>query len=266
MATYKLELGPLDPAPAALPDGTPVGIRPGRDVFVAVGADTLPGTGTNLGTVDHAAGTDSLHKYGANHTAFHHVRDVVYKRLASNPASVTPPAQAVPPVGMYSGPAPGSMWPHGIHNYMDLRIKRHGPIMLSTGITAAPVTMAVAATATIAVKLQPGDVASAAADNEFLSANTAIATVAATGVVTGVAPGTTVVRIAHKYVGHITEANVTVTAATLLAARGASAKEEDEPEEKETSKVAASKAKDEDEDDHKKKSHFSAPSTSSTKK
>jgi hypothetical protein len=282
MATYKLELGPMDTT-TLLPSGQPIPIRPGFDVFVAVGADTLPGTGTSLGTVDHAAGTDPLHKYGLNHTAFHHVREVVAKRLFATPATTTPPTTGwvAPPVALnglpaYSGPTPGSMFPHGIHDMANIRIKRHGPIMLSTGITCAPVAMVVAATATLAVKLQPGDVASAVADNDFVSANTSIATVSAAGVVTGVAPGTTVIRIAHKYVGHITEAGVTVTAALLLMAddeeedtkaskkakTAADAKanaeaEEEEAEEKSKGDARLAKlvkGKDDDDDDYRKKS------------
>jgi predicted flap endonuclease-1-like 5' DNA nuclease len=173
------------------------------DVSVAGGADALPGTGTALGTFEHYSPTDPLHKHGPNHVAFHHIRDILYKRVYGTGAA---------------GVAP--FHPYGFMDMSQIKIKRFGAILNSTGITAADVAMLVAATATLAVKLQPGAVASAPADNDFSSFNPAIATVAATGVVTGVSPGTTVIRIVNKYTGYMTEAGVTVTGALGLLSEG----------------------------------------------
>jgi hypothetical protein len=184
MATYKLELSAKDAD------------KPGWDVFVAAGADALPGTGTSLGTVDHDAATDPLDKYAGNHVAFHHVQEIVYKRLYPTGAAGAHP-----------------FWPYGFHDMSAIRIKRHGALMTATAVTAPAVTMAVAATATIVLKYDPGQVAAANADHTFVSSNTAIATVAATGVVTGVAPGGTVITVVNKFNGLRLEVPVTVTAA-----------------------------------------------------
>jgi hypothetical protein len=183
MATYKLELGPKDAN------------QPGWDVFVAAGADTLPGTGTSLGTVDHAAATDPLDKYAGNHVAFHHVQEIVYKRLYPTGAAGAHP-----------------FWPYGFHDMSVIRIRRHGALMNATALTAAALSVVIAATATIVLKYDPGQVAAANADHDFQSQNTAIATVSAVGVVTGVAVGSTVVRVTNKFNGLVVDVPVTVTA------------------------------------------------------
>jgi hypothetical protein len=116
---------------------------------------------------------------------------------------------------MYTGPAPNSMWPYGFHDMQSIKIVRFGPIMTSTHMTCAPVTMAVAATATLAPKYEPGAVTAAVADQDFVSLAPAIATVAATGVVTGVSPGSTNIRITNKFNGLVVDAGVVVTGTML---------------------------------------------------
>jgi predicted membrane protein len=93
-----------------------------------------------------------------------------------------------------------------------IRIKRHGALMNATALTAAALSVVIAATATIVLKYDPGQVAAANADHDFQSQNTAIATVSAVGVVTGVAVGSTVVHVTNKFNGLIVDVPVTVTA------------------------------------------------------
>jgi len=206
MVALKAELSAMIP-------GVPGVTGPSWDVFVAGGADLLPaGAGsTNLGTFEHHGTSDAVHKHGPNHVAVHHIRDLLYKRVYPTGAAGANP-----------------FFPYNFTDLSVLKIKRHGPVMTSTALTAVPVTMLVGATATLAPKLQPGDVASVVADNTFVSRNPAIATVADTGVVTGVAPGTTVVGITNKWNGLYTEAGVTVTTAALLMVDGPG-EPEDEP-------------------------------------
>jgi hypothetical protein len=215
MVALKAELSPVIPGVPGLTVNT-------WDVSVAAGSDALPGTGTSLGTFEHNSATDPVHK-GLNHAVFHHIQSILYRRQLSTPANSTPPA---PPAGTilppgYNGPAPGSMFPIGFHDMSQIKIKRYGATMLSTAITAAGVTMAVAATATLVVKGQPGDTAVANADCTFTTGDPGIATVSTAGVVTGVAAGSTYVRIINKFNGLTVDAGVTVTAATLLSGKQA---------------------------------------------
>jgi len=200
MVALKAELGPLVP-------GVPGVSGPSWDLFVAAGSDALPGTGTNLGTFNHNEAGDQFSK-GLNHVVYHHLRDIMYRRkIADGSAGV------------------GPFWPYGFHDMSQIRIRRHGAILTSTAMTAASVSMAVAGTATLVIKGQPGDVAVANADCSFISANPAIATVVASGLVTGQAAGNTVVTVTNKFNGLVVDAPVTVTAVQLL--EGRSIRDED---------------------------------------
>ena len=217
MVALKAELGPFVP-------GVPGISGPSWDVFVAAGSDALPLTGTALGTFEHNSATDN--QYTLNHAVIDHIRGILYGRQVSAPANTTPPSTGwvnpgnyPPPESQpkYTGPTPGSMFPAGFTDMSVIRMKRHGATMLSTSLTSTSVTMAVAATATIALVLQPGSVVGVNADHTFASNSDAIATVAATGVVTGKSPGNTFVRVTNKFNGLMVDVPVTVTAATLLA-------------------------------------------------
>jgi predicted flap endonuclease-1-like 5' DNA nuclease len=198
----------------------PIPIRPGYDVFVSAAPDTAS-AGTNLGTFEHNSGTDIA--YTLNHAVVDHIRSLLYPREQKTPANTTPPSigwvnPGTYPDGQpkYTGPTPGTMFPLNFNDLQIIRIKRFGPVMTATSLTAAPVTMAVAGTATLAPKLQPGDVVSAPADNILVSNAPSIATVSAAGVVTGVSPGTTQIKITHKSNGLMAEAQVTVTGAGVF--------------------------------------------------
>ena len=200
MVALKAELGPLVP-------GVPGVSGPSWDLFVAAGSDALPGTGTNLGTFNHNEAGDQFSK-GLNHVVYHHLRDIMYRRkIADGSAGV------------------GPFWPYGFHDMAQIRIRRHGAILTSTAMTAAAISVAVAGTATIVVKGQPGDVAVANADCYFNPGNTAIATVSSVGLVTGVAAGNTVVTVTNKFNGLVVDVPITVTAVQLL--EGRSIRDED---------------------------------------
>jgi len=193
----------------------PIPVRSGFDVFVSAAPDTAS-AGTSLGTFTHNDTGDV--SYSLNHAVVDHIRGLIYAREAANPANNIPPAVGPTiPASMYSGTQPiGSMFPLNLNDLQIMRIKRFGITMLATSLTVAPVTMAVAGTATLVITLQPNDVASANVNNLFASNNPSVATVSTAGVVTGVAPGATQIKVTNKANGLIGEAQVTVTGTTIF--------------------------------------------------
>jgi hypothetical protein len=201
-----------------------------RTVLVGTGSDTMPGTGTNLGTINHNQTPDSVHVYGPNHTVWHHIRDILYRRDPTTPANVV-------------------MWPYGFHDMSQVKLTRFGPIMTSTALTATDLAIVAPATATIVLKYQPGNVAAANADHDFVVGNMLVASVSAAGVVTGIATGTTYVRATNKFNGLMVDVLVSVTGTLLMAAEE---KKEEAAKAKEDHHHHKGKDDDDDEDTKKK--------------
>ncbi|RWB40542.1 MAG: hypothetical protein EOQ44_25100 [Mesorhizobium sp.] len=78
-------------------------------------------------------------------------------------------------------------------------------------LTAAAVTVADPGTVAIVIKYQPANVNAVNSDFTFVSANPAVATVDAAGVVTGVANGSTTVTATAKDGGKSVVVAVTIT-------------------------------------------------------
>lgn len=159
-----------------------------KTVLVAISPDTLPATVEgetviSLGTFDHTHDIgDNLpgQDFGPSHVVYHHVRETLYHRKASDPTET-------------------AKHPEGIYDMQSYDIVPHGPLASATGIKVLPVTATVGAAATaMPVKGLPTGTALNANTLNFVSADTAIATVAATGAVTGVAEGTTTIKVSTK--------------------------------------------------------------------
>jgi hypothetical protein len=156
-----------------------------KTAYVTKSPDALPGGTTDLGTFDHVdADFDTL---------FHHVRDILNKRSAANPAVA-------------------ALAPFNIQNMQEIKIVKHGPGFTTEYLTAAAINVADGATANIVIKYQPANVNATATDFTYVSADATKATVSAAGVVTGVAAGTTTVTATAKNGAYSIVIAVTVTA------------------------------------------------------
>lgn len=153
-----------------------------KTVYLAFGADTFPGGSTSLGTFVHDDDADLVHPNKDNHVLFQHVRDILYKRKASDGGA-------------------DAVHPNGIYNMQNISIVRHGPAINATYLTAAAVTAADPATVTAVVKYQPANVNANNNDFTWVSSDPTKATVSAAGVVTGVANGTSNITATHKHNG-----------------------------------------------------------------
>lgn len=157
-----------------------------RTAHVALSPEALPDGAVDLGTF-----TDLVNDSKA---IFHRIRDSLEKRLATAPATA-------------------ARFPNNINDMAAVTISYAGNAIKAFSVKAAPVTMIVAATAAIVLKYQPTDATAVNSQFTFVSADTAIATVASTGVVTGVAAGSTYVTATRTNDGMTTQVMVTVTAA-----------------------------------------------------
>lgn len=165
-----------------------------RTVYVGKDTVTFPGGGDTvaLPSFDHDESDDPIHAHAGNHTLFHHVRDTLYKRHAADGSA-------------------GATHPFGIYNMQEIAITRYGAAILAESLSADAVTVADPGTVPLVVKYQPQDVAAANADFTFVSADPAVATVAATGVVTGVSNGTTTITITEKNGNKSVDVTVVIT-------------------------------------------------------
>lgn len=155
-----------------------------KTAYIAFSPDALPGDATDLGTFSH----DSTH----NDVLFHHVRDALYKRSAANPATT-------------------AGFPKNINDAGSVKIVRTGASMLAEYLSAAAISVAKDATATLVLKYQPGTVAATNSHFTFVSADATIATVSSAGLITGIKAGSTEVTATHKESGMKLKVKITVT-------------------------------------------------------
>lgn len=153
-----------------------------KKIFIGKDTVTFPNVGgapVSLGTFVHDHSTDPVHAHAGNHTLWHHIRDILYKKKWENPAQA-------------------ATHPEGIYNMQSLDIVRYGGAILATWLSAAPVGRAGAGTITPVVKYRydgdAGGVNAALTDFTWVSSDPTKATVnAATGVITYVDAGTTTI-------------------------------------------------------------------------
>lgn len=163
-----------------------------KTVYVRLGSDAAP-AGTDLGTFVHDDAADAVSPYALNHVLFHHIRDILYKRRASDATA-------------------GAKHPDGIYNMGEIAIVKYGPTINFEYLTAAAVTRAGAGTIVPVVKYQPQNVNAVNTDFTWVSATPAKATVnAATGVITYVSAGTTVITATHTLSGKTVSFVATMT-------------------------------------------------------
>ena len=172
-------------------------------VLVALSPDTLPAnvdgeTVVSLDTFEHTdelGDTLSGQAYGPSHVIFHHIQEALYHRKLSNPAA-------------------RAMFPDGMYDLQSYQFRAHGPLMAATSIRASGIAVTVGAAAVpLVVKALPSGTALAASSLNFASAATATATVSAAGAVTGVAAGSTTIKVSTKDGRYSIDVPVTVAAA-----------------------------------------------------
>lgn len=151
-----------------------------KTVYIAKGADAFPGGVTNLPNLVHDDAADPVHPHAANHVLWHHIREVLYKRKASDGSS-------------------GGAFPNNITNMGDISIVKHGNVMKATMVGAADVTREGAGTVSPVPKWFGPEITEAGVNAPldsftWTSSDPAVATVdAATGVITYVAEGETII-------------------------------------------------------------------------
>lgn len=165
-----------------------------KTATVQISGDGLPAGAVNIGTFEHADVEDDINdlEFDVNHVFYHHVRDLLYKRSAANPA-VT------------------AAFPNNITDMHNIKILNDTvKNIVSINSTPAAFNIAVAATQQIATVFTPAD----ASDQRltYVSSDPTKATVSATGLVTGVAAGVTNITVTTVEGGKTDVCVATVTA------------------------------------------------------
>lgn len=156
-----------------------------KTAYVTVLSDTLPAEATNVLTdFTHAKPgatetADGVHDHPENHVLYHDVQDALYRQ-------------------------------EGIQNMQAISIVV-SKALAAESLSATPITINGAGTATIAIKYQPADVAAVNADFTYVASDPTKATVNASGVVTRVAAGSSTVTATHKHTGAVVVIPVTTT-------------------------------------------------------
>jgi hypothetical protein len=165
-------------------------------VVLALNPDTMPstlspyGTITSLGTFEHAFGqaeADDVipgNKHGFNHTFMEHVWEVLRKRSFSNLSTTKTAMQ----------------WPDALVDLENWKVVGTGEYIKATGIyTKNPANLSSGTpTRTLVTKHLPTGVVIPVSELNFVSDNTAVATVSSIGVVTRVAAGVCRIRVTRK--------------------------------------------------------------------
>lgn len=174
-------------------------VRATRTVLFSIMPDTLPATFegnavTMLPDFVHAADNDSLpgQKHGYVHTIYNHVQEALYHTRESNGTQ-------------------GAKSPDGIYDMQTITIEAHGDLAKANGLKARGLVIEEGATAPSAIKFLPEGNAAAATNFDFVSADTGVATVAATGVITAVVAGETTIKATLKDLRYSVVFPVTVT-------------------------------------------------------
>ncbi|MFV0357794.1 MAG: Ig-like domain-containing protein [Bacteroides thetaiotaomicron] len=155
-----------------------------KEAHVLAQAASLPGGTVNVGTFSHP---DAV--YPDSVTIFHGVRDLLYKRSAANPANT-------------------AMFPENITDMHNVTIH----VTRVEGLSVAPATasIAVAGTQQLTPTLDPVD--ATIVEVMYSSSDEAIATVDATGLVTGVSAGVATITAVTADGGFVDTSVITVTA------------------------------------------------------
>lgn len=150
---------------------------------VALTGTAVPGGSVAIGNFDHP---DPV--YPDSTVIYHGVRDLLYKRSASNPTNTAP-------------------FPENITDMASVKITV--VTMAGLTITAPGGNLAVAATRQSVVTTTPAGAVDAGGYT-YTSSDPTKATVSATGLITGVAAGTTVIEVTSADGKHKATVNVTV--------------------------------------------------------
>lgn len=156
--------------------------------------DALPGGSVKIGEFEHAnveANINDL-EFDVNHVFYHHVRDLLYKRSAANPANT-------------------AMFPNNITDMAGIKIEQDVTYvaLVSINIGADAGVNVAGPTHQIVVTPTPGDASNTAVT--YVSSNPAVATVSPTGLVTRVANGTTNITATSVDGGHTDVKVITAT-------------------------------------------------------
>lgn len=170
-----------------------------RVATIQAKGDALPAGTVKVGEFEHAdveavgAGKPENYKYDENHVFWHHVRDALYKRKASNPAQT-------------------AMFPENITDLDRVKLAVDTVYVALTAIEiGSNVTLTVASpTHQIVVTPTPGGASNTKCT--FVSSDPTKATVSATGLVTRVANGTAVITATSEDGGFTDTKTITCTA------------------------------------------------------
>lgn len=154
----------------------------------------VPGGSTDVGSFDHP---DPI--YPGSEVVFHGVRDLLYKRSATNPAN----------------PA---MFPDNITDMQNVSIELAAglepeDLVIVTGLSFDPQAAEVVVAGTVQLNLVVEPVNASDEGVTYESSDEAVATVSATGLVTGVAEGVATITATAEDGETTAEAEVTVNAA-----------------------------------------------------
>jgi len=175
-----------------------IGLNAARTIaYVTVDPEPLPGAATIVLTdIEHGAGLDAgddaVHDVTGNHVLFHHVRDLLYKRKASDGTS-------------------GAVHPYGMYDLSRVSIQKYGKIWDATALVVDDVPdIEEEATETLVIAYHPSLEVAVNTHFTYASDDTDVATVSSAGVVTGVAAGEAVITVTQANSGLEVEVPITV--------------------------------------------------------
>jgi hypothetical protein len=172
-----------------------IGLNAARTIaYVTIDPEPLPVEATIVLTdIEHDDADDAVHAFAANHVLAHHVRDLLYKRKASDGSS-------------------GATYPNGMYDLSKVSIVKSGDLWAAEDIritAVADLDLSDLDTATLEIKYFPS---MEVADNDhftYVSSDPSKATVSAAGLVTAVGVGTTTITVSQAATGF--EATVVIT-------------------------------------------------------
>lgn len=157
-----------------------------KTATVAVAGTAVPEGSVDVGSFDHP---DPV--YPDSLVIFHGVRDLLYRRSEADPSQI-------------------AMFPKNITDLQNIKIVQEDLIAVS-GVTLAPATasIAVGATQQLTPTIAPAD--ATIKDVTYASSDEAVATVSATGLVTGVAVGSATITVTTTNGAKTAQSVITVT-------------------------------------------------------
>lgn len=164
-----------------------------KTITVIQTGDAVPPGTINIGSFNHEhPGAASGDEPGISHVIQHHVRDLLYKRSAANPANV-------------------GFWPDNITDMTLYKIIVDDVVeAVSISMTPATSNLAVAATLQMVVAFTPANTTNQ--NVAYTTSNAGRATVSATGLVTGVSAGAVTITATSEDGAKVDTSTITVTA------------------------------------------------------